>query len=251
MKLFKNLGAAKYVSAAKDHLGAAGLIVAVVALVAALGGGALAATGGKSDATASKSKKGPPGPKGPKGNTGPAGPAGPAGPQGAAGSKGDKGDAGSAGSAGAVGAPGAVGATGKTGPAGTAGTAGATGPTGPQGPLQPNKTETGAWAAVIGSETFGGAGISFNLPLQSPLAAANVHIAPNANCPGTAADPKAEPGHLCVYEGDTLFGAGTAIESINKPEEEAPGASVAGAVLLVNGTAGEIAQGSWAVTAAP
>ena len=104
-------------------------VLAFVALVFAITGGAFAATGGSSGggnagagakATASvsqataakakaKAKAGPRGPAGPKGATGATGPAG------------------------ATGAIGAIGATGATGPAG-AGTAGATGATGPTGP---------------------------------------------------------------------------------------------------------------------
>jgi hypothetical protein len=90
----------------RDQIGTAGLIVAVVALVAALGGGAYAATGGGTDqgkAKASASKKGPRGPRGPKGPAGPAGAPGPAGP---AGAKGDNGAAGANGTNGSAGANG-------------------------------------------------------------------------------------------------------------------------------------------------
>jgi Collagen triple helix repeat (20 copies) len=67
-------------------------VIAVIALVFAMLGGAYAASGDGGKATASaKAKRGPRGPKGPKGDTGPAGPAGPAGP------KGDTGAAGAAG----------------------------------------------------------------------------------------------------------------------------------------------------------
>jgi hypothetical protein len=102
-----------------------GTIVAIVALVFAMTGGAFAVTGqggnGKSTAVAAKKKKGkvkvkvlrgPAGPRGAEGKQGPegkAGPAGPAGPQGPAGAKGDTGEKGAPGTAGKNGEPGANG----------------------------------------------------------------------------------------------------------------------------------------------
>lgn len=105
----------------RDRVGTAGLIVAIVALVAALGGGAYAASGGLTSkqkkevrsiakAEAGKAAKaGPQGPQGPagtngtngqtgiKGDTGPEGPRGPQGPAGASGPEGAKGAQGVAG----------------------------------------------------------------------------------------------------------------------------------------------------------
>ncbi len=193
----------------REHLGGAGLIVAVVALVAALSGGAIAANGGSGEgkATASaKAKKGPRGPKGAKGDPGPAGPAGPAGPQGA------KGDAGAAGSNGSNGSNGATGATGKTG------ATGATGPTGQTGftkTLPAGETETGAWAVgtlksvgdEVSTQFFS---LSFNIPLtEAPEKLHYVNPAgeeltsagfvPAKTCLGEAAEPTAPPGHVCIY----------------------------------------------------
>jgi hypothetical protein len=96
-------------------------VIAVIALVFAMLGGAYAASnnGGGGKATASaKAKRGP---KGPKGATGPQGPQGPIGPQGPAGAKGDKGDPGATGAAGPAGTAGATGATGAAGPKGDPG----------------------------------------------------------------------------------------------------------------------------------
>ncbi len=97
----------------RDHFGAASLIVAVVALIAALTGGAFAATGGAGDskAVASAKGKGKPGPRGKQGVAGPQGPAGPAGPAGSGGAKGDTGAAGANGPAGPTGPAGAAGKT--------------------------------------------------------------------------------------------------------------------------------------------
>ena len=83
-------------SSFRDRFGTAGMVIAVIALVAALGGTALAASGaltGKQKKEVEKIAKKFQG-------TGPAGAQGPAGP---AGAKGDKGDSGNAGSAGASG----------------------------------------------------------------------------------------------------------------------------------------------------
>jgi hypothetical protein len=90
----------------RDRIGASSpaTVIAVVALVFAMLGGAYAASnssnGGKATASAKKAKRGPRGPKGPKGDPGPVGP---------------------------------IGATGATGATGPGGPAGGTGPTGPQG----------------------------------------------------------------------------------------------------------------------
>jgi hypothetical protein len=133
------------ISRVHQKLGTAGFFIAIVALVAALCGGAYAAkdgNGGKQTATASNSSKNKPHSKNKSSKAGlnskqkkqvknisrteakklvTAGPAGPAGPAGAKGDKGDnggKGDTGAAGPAGptgATGAPGAPGAKGDTG----------------------------------------------------------------------------------------------------------------------------------------
>jgi hypothetical protein len=89
-------------------------VLAVVALVFAMTGGAFAVTGQGTDAGSragtakakSKGKAGPRGPAGPKGATGATGPAGSAGPAGPAGAKGETG---------AKGEPGAPGTNGKDG----------------------------------------------------------------------------------------------------------------------------------------
>jgi len=70
------------------------------------------------------------GPVGAKGDQGPIGPAGPVGPTGATGATGATGQTGPTG---ATGQTGATGATGATGPTGITGPTGATGPTGPTG----------------------------------------------------------------------------------------------------------------------
>jgi hypothetical protein len=73
--------------------------------------------------------------------------------------------------------------------------------------------------------------------------------APNANCPGSAANPQAAPGHLCVYEsqssnrGSVVLFTGTT--------GAFPAASKWGAgVWLIPAAAGNAySYGTWAVTA--
>ncbi len=77
--------------------------------------------------------QGPPGPTGKTGATGPAGPQGQTGPTGPAGTQGPAGPPGPTGQTGPMGAPGQTGATGQTGPTGAMGAPGQTGPTGPMG----------------------------------------------------------------------------------------------------------------------
>jgi hypothetical protein len=178
-------------------------VISVMALVFAMFGGAYAAQSsndnGKATASA-KAKKGPRGPKGPKGDTGPAGPAGPQGPAGAAGAKGDAGANGTNGATGATGAKGATGAMGPTGFAGFTET------------LPSGKTETGYWNLT---ESSGGGAvaattISFPIPLakggEEGVSGFGFTKAQTENeefgasgCDGSASEPTAPPGVLCVY----------------------------------------------------
>ena len=183
-------------------------VLAFVALVFAITGGAFAATGsgGGAGAKASasvtppavaakakakpKTKAGPRGPAGPKGATGATGPggaAGPAGPAGAAGAKGENGAAGGPGTAGAPGGPGANGksvavAEEKAGGANCKGQGGASleqegsgkkvyacnGQTGFTETLPQGRTETGTWLANLHAS-----GEAYDVPISFniPLAA--------------------------------------------------------------------------------
>jgi Collagen triple helix repeat (20 copies) len=226
-------------------------VVAFVALVFAMTGGAFAATGGGGSsgakasaaltptATAAKSKAKP------KAKAGPRGPAGPAGKPGATGP------------AGATGAAGAAGPVGPGGPQGTAGTNGTNGTngvsvtskqlttseaacnkeggseftaegkktlacngkTGFTETLPSEKTLTGEWSAsehaAGGGEIEGGfnTAVSFDIPLaeaptphyinankKEPILNAGVYEeVTSSECEGSAANPTASPGNLCVY----------------------------------------------------
>jgi hypothetical protein len=160
-----------------DRLGTAGLVVAVVALVVALAGTAFAATGlnpmqKKEVKKIAKRFAGKPGAPGPKGDAGPVGPQGPKGDQGV---KGDPG---------------------KQGPAGEQGPPGPT-----ETVLPPGETLTGVWSFVEEGSPFASVAISFPLRVE-PVP--NIHWVgqgePSTDeCPGSADDPKAAPGNLCIY----------------------------------------------------
>ncbi len=275
------------------------MIIACLALVLAVGGGAALAKGGgaltakqkkevESIAKKFAGKSGSPGSPGAAGKDGASGPAGPAGPAGPLGPQGPKGDAG------APGAPGSPWTAGGTLPSGA--------------------TETGSWMLLSENATT----LSFNVPLKAPLDASKVHLAsdgtgagdlasgsatvenfsrsgglfavgdqisgegipagttivsietgkltlsaaatasktaaaltasPPAECPGTAEDPKAAKGHLCVYvrEFFSLSEPPKIEDPGNGQLVSKPGASKAGALLVDSGFSGFV-WGTWAVT---
>jgi hypothetical protein len=265
-------------SALQKRFGTAAMVVAIVALVAALAGGAWAASG----ALTGKQKKEVT--KIAKQYAGKPGATGPAGPAGAAGAQGPQGPPGAQGAPGPQGEPGAKGEEGKPGKEGSPWTAGGTLPSG--------KTETGTWSlareegAGLQSITIP---ISFPIPLAAPLGEPEVHlIAPTGeelflegieikqrpptrcggalNPPGTAADPAAAPGNLCVYVtqtsptnvGEEKMTSDLIVSPGDTCEEFAcaalasgPGAgtSTVGALVWVLESAPWKGWGTWAVTA--
>ena len=259
----------------REPFGTAGLIVACVALVAALGGTALAAAklNGTQKKEVEKIAKKFAGAPGAAGSTGPAGPAG---------AKGDTGAAGTNGTNGTNGAPGAPGASVTGTPIASGGACGTetgvkytlsatstnicNGKTGFTDTLPSGKTETGTWALSETSLGFNGAFASISFPI--PLAAAGPeHSAEvfkqhetdeeefTTNCPGTVGNPKAAKGFLCVY---TLFEHlehATNILEARSPTGTHLAYGPSGAILSVAFMEGEpdlaVAEvyGSWAVTA--
>jgi hypothetical protein len=174
------------ISRVHQKLGTAGFVISIIALVAALGGGAYAASGGLSGKQKKEVEKiarkvaGKPGPQGPAGTPGTAGP---------------KGDAGAVGAEGKQGPEGKPGADGEPGEEGSPWTLG--------GVLPKGATETGVWSAsgLEGAEVL--VPISFAIPLKAGLAGPKTHVVPAAGeapCNGTAAEPKAPEGELCVYK---------------------------------------------------
>jgi hypothetical protein len=252
-----------------QKLGTAGFIISIVALVAALGGGAYAASGGltgKQKKEVEKIAKKYAGKPGAAGATGPAGTAGAKGDAGVAGSNGTNGT-GTNGKSVAVTpiSAGTAGACEETGGAlikqegassGVEVCDGEAGQTGFTAALPSGKTETGAWSVLIQAnaeeaeeETF--LPISFNIPLEEPIAEAEVHKTGDTgfatSCPGTAATPEAEPGNLCLYVAQK---AGPEIEAVVRPDMNIAGpggAGRTGAILYLHGH-GDI-WGTYAVTA--
>lgn len=245
------------IRAIREPFGTAGLIVACVALIAALGGTALAAKGaltGKQKKEVEKIAKkfaGKPGANGAPGAQGPAGPAGKDGTNGTNGTNGTDG------------APGA------RGPEGSPWTAGGVLPTG--------KTETGSWAVNAPPEQAVSA-ISFSIQLTGSLGASQVHyvnengeeavenggtieLVPQPECPGTPAEPEAEAGNLCVYQAfvngtNEVGGLATGVRIYRADSNPLPlGAAKSGAVMTIpskeeGGVPQTVfANGTWAVTA--
>lgn len=205
----------------RKHFGIPG-VVAIVALIFAMSGGALAAhdyLGSQSKSHERYAKKTMRGPRGPRGIQGPQGLPGQSirGPQGE---------------------------TGQTGPRGPEGNPWMAGGTLPSG-----RTESGTWiAGVFGPEvepgvSEGGSSISFGMRLTLPpdvyLIAkgqeGNEHV---AECPGSVALPQASKGSLCLY---------TAEDQGLEIGEVFP--FVSGALLKFRGEPNTVSAGTWAVTA--
>lgn len=223
------------ISRIHSKLGTAGLVVAIAALVVALTGVAVAATGlnakqkkeVKKIAKQLAGKDGAPGPQGPKGDPG------------------QKGD---------------TGGEGKQGVPGNDGEDGACSEANPVCVLPAEATETGAWA--FGNSPGTGVqqvAVSFNLQLEE---APEVHVIKTNGeekyfdevagefkertqplCPGTADEPSAEPGVLCLYtkaEGNVAFAG----------YPSGPISFATGAVIgFLPSATGSFAYGTWAVTA--
>lgn len=276
------------ISRIHQKLGTAGFVISIVALVAALGGGAYAASGGLTGKQKKEVEKIAKRYAGKPGATGATGPAGAAGPAGAKGDTGAKGDPGTNGTAGSNGTNGTNGANGKSvalvneEPAGceAEGLTGYTyevegsgnpnevcssvaGGSGLPKTLGPEEMETGTWATNILEEAeYGFTPISFTVPLGAELDGSHVVIVGSSGTPPTectfgagtpsVSNPQARPGYLCVFEG-TLLEAGPelSLETIQKPNIEfALGAATSGAVLKVfnEGTTSGQISGTWAVT---
>jgi hypothetical protein len=244
------------------QLGTAGFLISIIALIAALGGGAYAASGGFSAKQKKEIRKiaksvATPGPQGP------AGPSGSQGTSGSAGPKGDRGENGANGSDGTNGVAGTDGTDGENvsviplaaangtghceegGAKFTNGTGEAFACNGKVGGGE--STEMGFWESqgekgfVLG-EVFAVTTISFPRPLDAaPTETVMVDFdatdEDKAKCPGELFDPKATPGVLCLYP--------AFLEPTVTPI--GPGAQKFGAVLFFPKTYTD--YGSWAVEA--
>ncbi len=257
-------------------------VVATLAMVFAMSGGALAAS--KFLITSTKQIKpsvlsqlkgkaganGAPGAAGPAGSAGPQGPAGGPGKDGAAGANGTNGKDGESvtsaslkageggcvegGSKFTVGGKETKACNGEKGAKGVAGE-----PWTPNNVLPSEATETGIWSFGQGNSYPVVA--SFPIPLAKPLVNAEecgeaghptcvVHIMKlgekSSECPGTVTEPQAAPGNLCVYEQEVH----TVAMALLLPDQSAEGAGETGAIADAIPLGEEpYAFGTWAVTA--
>jgi hypothetical protein len=256
------------ISRIHQKLGTAGFIISIVALVAALCGGAYAAGGGlsgKQKKEVTKIAKKYAGKPGAPGATGPQGLVG------AAGAKGDKGDKGDKGETGGSGAPGADGKSVEAFPIGT-GQAACSGNGGTElevegsgeseevcngspwtagGTLPSGATETGTWSAsgLEGGEVY--VPISFPIPLESESSGETPALLVPAGgegfCTGTNVAPTAPAGKLCIYKSQFAGATSGGIWDTNGLDTKI---GRSGAFLILEGlTTSSQAFGTWAVTA--
>jgi hypothetical protein len=235
-------------------------VVATLALVFAMSGGAYAASKflitstkqikpsvlaqlkGKAGASGAAGAQGPAGPAGPAGGVGPAGPAGTAGANGEPGPEGKEGKAGK------------NGANGKDGSPWTA-----------NGTLPVGSTETGTWSlgpvATGAGITSLSTAISFPIPLASPITKNNVIIFEGTTippgCSGTVVgihitELKAASGNFCAWVHGGIFDEIVLKASQLVPDDtEAGGEGMGthGGVLNTPPVEAETgAEGTWAVT---
>jgi len=207
-----------------QKLGTAGFVVAIVALVVALTGAAFAA-GGLTKQQEKQVTKIAKKYAGKRGKTGPAGPQGPAGAPGAKGDTGPKGDKGDKGEKGERGERGLEGFEGSPWTAG--------------GVLPSGATETGGWSYGQSTASLILTSISFNIPLEEAPAERILAAGESTTeCPGSVANPEAEPGFLCIY-----LQEGVAPDAAEAETWGATLAKINVANLSIQGL------GSWAVTA--
>jgi hypothetical protein len=237
-------------------------------------------------ASAKKHSESNRGPRGPRGAQGPAGPQGSAGAQGLAGTRGENGAAGANGANGTNGSGGAPGTNGISvtseefeGESGQCKDGGVeikssspnpadvcNGETGFTSTLPSGSTETGAFAWGPSSRETQWTPISFAIPLASEVSAWEIELCEEkpakatcetknkeaeTHCPGRVADPKADPGNLCLYVNGESSGE-SEISSVRSAETgTSTVAGTTGAVAVIGTSGGEAGRGygTWAVTA--
>jgi len=237
-------------------------LIAALALVLAMGGGAWAAkryliqSTNQISPSVLKQLKGKRGPAGPQGLVGPQGPIGQPGPKGDPGPPGEKGLNGSSVSIAKLN-PGDTnckeGGT-KFTVSGVTPTFACNGsPWTDEGTLPSEATETGMWS--VGT-TPGGPpqqylSIGFAIPLEEPIEEANVHYIETegedaTDCPGDVEHPAAAPEQLCLYQAT----------AVNMEELHPALLSQGGAIVIAAPTLEAIEEGfpvfgfgSWAVAA--
>lgn len=209
-----------------DRFGSAGVVISVIALIAALGGTAIAAAGltAQQEKQVKKIAKKYAGKPGPPGATGPVGTAGANGKDGTNGTNGKNGTDGESvaisaykgeeceegeGEEGAkfTNAKGtAYACNGKEGSPWTVG-----------GVLPTGKTLKGMWGAGAGETQTMNMPISFNIPLNGPLAAGNVHFAGNATGTGELTSGSPTVTNFVLADGTEFVAAGEQISGTGIP----------------------------------
>jgi hypothetical protein len=267
----------------REPFGKAGLTVAIVALVLGMGGAALAASGGLSgqqrkevQKIAKRYAKG--------GAAGATGATGPGGKNGARGSEGVSGEDG-------IGVTTAAASSGECPSGGIKVTSASgkskicDGATGFTETLPSGQTETGVFGTGLrrGEAEYNDyESINFPIPLAAPIEEGHALYVTSAEqeagtgpagCPGSAAEPSAQPGTLCIYQGSTHvaseeveepplsgqmvtiegeFSFATVVAPTEPPTASGSTAGTTGAIAGFHyGTVAGITwlQGSWAVTA--
>jgi hypothetical protein len=150
---------------------------------------------------------------------------------------------------------GAQGARGVTGAQGVAGARGATGPAGPfpSGDVPSATTLRGGYElddVASGGGQIAGFPVGFGFSISANTTA---HViapgaTPPAQCPGTAASPQAQPGHLCIY---AVNQGNSTVVVINPVDNVSGSASRYGfGIWITSSAAGSFwSRGTWAVTA--
>ena len=206
-------------------------MVAVVALVLAMSGGALAASKYLITSTNQISPKVIKKLKGLAGPAGPAGKEGKAGANGTAGTNGTNGTNGTAGTNGESVTPATLAAKnahcaegGAEFSVGGSHTYACNGKEGKQGnpaefptTLPAGRSEVGSWSMTLSSSTYLGAGeyyvgfanIQYSIPIAEEISASQIEVLKpgeeeTENCPGEIHAPKAKPGYLCLYSGSEV-----------------------------------------------
>jgi hypothetical protein len=182
-----------------------------------------------------------------------------------------------------AGKPGKAGPVGPAGSTGSKGATGSEGPMGPEGPegepwtaggtLPPGATEVGTWQLQENTFESGNAMLSFPIPLSEADAehistTASAHIMnteaaspPNGCTGGSPAEPKADPGNICLYVSHAFSFSGTlqnelflckldgeSCGQMTNPISQ-PQVDPAGAELEAGSFHNKIVFGSFAVTA--
>jgi hypothetical protein len=107
----------------------------------------------------------------------------------------------------------------------------------------------GLQAANTGDDGWDNISFGFKLASEPQEHFIKSGTAAPAVCPGTLADPKAAPGHLCVYEGDATNRSDVVIFSAGHRQSFRADEFGAGLWLIPAAAGNAWSYGTWAVTA--